>query len=143
MSENGYTVPSQVWPDALNDATNFEVNAGGPVFSGAPQEDEEGVLFGRQDRTRIIEDPTFALHNRRLRDMDTEEVLAEAISRGRKVMALERKIERLQRDIHKQRAISKALLRTMEATYNSHVCKVEHTSAANPKPSSSRHEGCA
>jgi hypothetical protein len=65
--------------------------------------------------------------------MSPHELLAEAVSRGRRVLALEKRLERLQRDIHKQRAISKGLLRTMEATYKLHVCRVESTPAANPK----------
>jgi hypothetical protein len=61
----------------------------------------------------MVETPTFTLRSQDLRDMDNDKVIAEAVARGRRIQALEKKVEALKRDLLKQRAIARRLVGTL------------------------------
>ncbi|KAH6909385.1 hypothetical protein BKA70DRAFT_1222235 [Coprinopsis sp. MPI-PUGE-AT-0042] len=117
MNSTG-TSSSQAWRDALDCPKNFESSSSDFVKG---QETEQGSelegSINLQPR-QLVQEPKFSLTAKDLRGMPTHEVVQEAVSRGWKNKALERKIEALQRDLLKQKALSRRLVGAMNAVYD-------------------------
>ncbi|KAH6884351.1 hypothetical protein BKA70DRAFT_1237727 [Coprinopsis sp. MPI-PUGE-AT-0042] len=109
---NSGSTPRSVWMDALDCPGNFA------SIPRPPLAVEDTTIAPVTHRTRqLVENPTFTLRARDLRAMDTEDIIKEAVTRGSRIQALERRILGLQRDLLKQRAVSKGLVSTLSEIY--------------------------
>ncbi|KAH6908705.1 hypothetical protein BKA70DRAFT_1426597 [Coprinopsis sp. MPI-PUGE-AT-0042] len=111
-SNSEISTPRSVWLDALDCPGNF-----GPIPEPPLAVDDTVVAPVTRRTQQLVENPTFTLRARDLRTMDTEDIIKEAVMRGSRIQALERRILSLQRDFLKQRNVSKGLVSTLNEIY--------------------------